>query len=295
MRTLLNIITFLLLLAWPGSGWSGNGIPVFVSIVPQKYFVQQIGAGRVDVHVMVRPGASPATYEPKPRQMADLARARLFFAIGVPFEDRWLDKIAAANPNLKVIHTDAGIEKHPISDHLHEKATEAHGATHVAHDGFDPHIWLAPDLVEHQARSISAALQQIDPSHATVYETNFQRFAAQIDTLDAELNQAFAGKQGRRFMVFHPSWGYFARAYGLTQVPVEIDGKTPKPAQLKQLIELAKAEDIRIIFVQPQFSTKSANLVAKAIGGDVVAADPLAADWPGNLRRVADQFKAALR
>ena len=96
-------------------------------------------------------------------------------------------------------------------------------------------------------------------------------------------------------MVFHPYWGYFAGDYGLHQVPVEIEGKDPKPAQLKGLIEHAKRKHIKIIFVQPQFSTRSADLVAKEIGGQVIFADPLASDWSGNLREVAQNLKAALR
>ncbi|MCK5723282.1 MAG: zinc ABC transporter substrate-binding protein, partial [Gammaproteobacteria bacterium] len=98
-----------------------------------------------------------------------------------------------------------------------------------------------------------------------------------------------------QFMVFHPSWGYFADTYGLKQVAVEIEGKNPKPSQLKELIEHAKEQGIKIIFVQPQFSSKSAKLVAREIGGRVAVADPLAQDWSANLRAVAREFKGALQ
>lgn len=276
-------------------------MPVFVSISPQKYFVQQIGKDLVDIQVMVPPGASPATYEPKPRQMVDLSKTRVYFAIGVPFENTWLKKIAAANPGMKVFHMDDGIEKIPMAAHDHIKASEHHEedlhreAGAHGHSGLDPHIWLSPPLVKIQARTITNALQTIDPAHQDLYETNSQQFIAQIDRLHDELKGIFAGKQGLQFMVYHPSWGYFARAYGLKQVPVEIEGKDPKPARLKALIKYAREKDINIIFVQPQFSTKSAGLVARAIGGQVAFADPLAADWLSNLRNVADRFKAALK
>jgi zinc transport system substrate-binding protein len=128
-----------------------------------------------------------------------------------------------------------------------------------------------------------------------VYDTNYKAFISKLADLDAELRNTFAGQQGLQFMVFHPSWGYFARTYGLKQVAVEIEGKDPKPAQLKELIEHAKEKGIKIIFVQPQFSSKSAKLVAKEIGGQVAVADPLAQDWSGNLRAVVREFKGALQ
>ena len=126
--------------------------------------------------------------------------------------------------------------------------------------------------------------------HRSVYEANFRAFTAQIDQLDADLKKTFAGKTGVQFMVFHPSWGYFAHAYGLKQVPIEIEGKEPKPAHLKELIQHAREKDIKVIFVQPQFSAKSAKLVAKEINGEVAFVDPLAEDWSANLREVANQL-----
>ena len=270
-------------------------IPVFVSIDPQQYFVQQIGKELVDVQVMVPSGADLHIYEPKPRQMADISKAKAYFVIGVPFENVWLDKITAANPDMTVVHTDDGIEKIPVATHHHDEGEAHHEEDAHGHRGLDPHIWLSPPLVKIQARTIMNALIRMDPSHQADYQNNYHQFVAQIDQLDGELKTIFTGKQGMRFMVFHPSWSYFARAYGLKQVAVEIEGKDPKPAQVRELIEYARAKEINIIFVQPQFSTKSAQVVAKEIGGQVAFADPLAEDWLGNLREVAAKFKAALK
>ncbi|MGD8990976.1 MAG: zinc ABC transporter substrate-binding protein [Desulfobacterales bacterium] len=275
--------------------WAASPLPVFVSIAPQNYFVQQIGRELVNVQVMLPSGADPHTYEPKPRQMAGISKAKGYFAIGVPFENAWLEKIAAANPGMTVVHTDDGIEKIPMATH-HQAEDEAHHeAGTQGRRGLDPHIWLSPALVKIQARTIMNALQKLDPSHHAVYQKNYQLFVTEIDRLDNEIKTIFAGKRGLRFMVFHPSWGYFARAYGLKQVAVEIEGKDPKPAQLKELIEHAREKDINIIFVQPQFSIRSAKLLAKEIGGQVAVADPLAEDWLGNLRNVASKFRAALK
>lgn len=277
-----------------GSANAADKLSIFVSIVPQKYFVQQIGKDLVDVKIMVKPGASPATYEPKPRQMAELSQAKLYFSIGVPFENAWLAKISAANPDMKVIHTDHGIEKIAMAAH-HHHGEEHHGEEHHDHAGLDPHIWTSPALVKIQAKTILKELQAADPSHKKVYEANYNAFAAEIDVLDQELKQTLSGKKGLQFMVFHPSWGYFARSYGLKQVPIEIEGKDPKPAQLKELIEHTKEEGIKVIFVQPQFSTKSAKAIAKEIGGQVAFANPLAEDWMANLRMIAGKFKDALK
>jgi len=295
-------------------------LPVFVSIVPQKFFVQQIGKGLVDIQVMVQPGASPATYEPKPKQMVDLSKTKIYFAIGVPFENAWLEKIVDANPDMRVIHTDRGIEKRAMAAHRHQHDDQAkkhhegehheadhdhkqgehhgeaaHDEAHSEHAALDPHIWLSPPLVKIQARTILAALQAADPVHRSVYEANFKAFTAKIDQLDTDLRKTFAGKKGLQFIVFHPAWGYFAHAYGLKQVPIEIEGKDPKPAQLKALIQHARENGIKVVFVQPQFSSQSAEVVAREIGGQVVFVNPLAEDWMANLREVADKFQVALK
>jgi len=278
------------------TGYAADPVRVFVSIVPQKYFVEQIGRDHVDVQAMVLPGASPATYEPKPRQMVDLTKVSIYFAIGVPFEDVWLKKISATNPDMKVVHTDRGIPKLPMATHHHGNGEQREDEHHAAtHKGLDPHIWLSPPLVKIQTRAILTALMEIDPAHASLYKTNFQAFTAQIDRLDTDLKKTFAERQGLQFMVFHPSWGYFADAYGLEQVPIEIEGKEPKPAQLKELIEHAREKEIKVVFAQPQFSAKSAGLVARSIGGQVVTADPLTENWLVNLREIADKFDAALK
>ena len=266
-----------------GTVRAAGNIQVFVSIVPQKYFVEKIGGDLVSVSIMVKPGASPATYEPKPEQMVVLSKAKVYYAIGVPFEKAWLKKIAAANPEMLVVHTEAGIEKASM------RPDKPGGIK-------DPHVWLSPPLVMVQARNILRALLEVDPANASVYEANYRNFIVDLVDLDAELRGIFVGKgKNIRFMVFHPAWGYFARTYGLKMVSVESEGKDPKPAAMKRLIKNARQHGIKVVFVQPEFSTKSAETIAKAIGGQVAYASPLAADWAGNLKEVAVKFKAALR
>jgi zinc transport system substrate-binding protein len=276
------------------------GPTVFVSIVPQKFFVQHIGGDHFDVEVMVQPGASPHTYEPKPSQMRKLAAARAYFTIGVALEDAWLDKISTINPDMKVVHTEAGIVRMKmVGDHHdgegRDSDAKGEGRAHDGAEGLDPHIWLSPELVKVQAKTITDSLVELDPDREQKYRENYSRFIALVDELDARLRSILAGKTGMKFMVFHPSWGYFARSYGLTQVAVEIEGKSPKPASLKKLIDQARAQQIRVIFAQPQFSRKSAEMIAREIDGEVVLIDPLAEDWGANMVSVADTLSRALR
>ncbi len=267
---------------------------VFVSIVPQEFFVEQIGGGLFDVEVMVQPGANPTTYEPKPSQMAKLSRSVLYFAIGVPFEKAWLGKIRAVNPEMHIVFTDKNIDKIAMVGHYHEVSGQ-NGDIHHRSGILDPHIWLSPNLVKKQAAVILAALKSIVPRQSIFLEKNYQVFIKKITTLDGQLRAVFQGERGRQFMVFHPSWGYFAREYGLKQIAVELEGKTPKLMQLQNIIHYARTNNIHILFVQPQFSTKKAKVIAREIDGEVVTADPLAKEWFANLRGVAEKFKNALR
>jgi zinc transport system substrate-binding protein len=285
---------------------------VFVSIAPQKYFVERVGGQFVNVSVMVPPGASPHVYEPTPAQMRVLAQAKVYFALGVEFEKNLLPKIAALHPELQIMQTDAGIDKLPMIPHHHhhdlghdQGTNHDHGPTHGKshdrgndkqhHGGLDTHVWLSPDLVRIQALHILEALTALDGAHAPVYEANFKAFMADLEALDADIRQSLAGRQGAAFMVFHPAWGYFARHYGLEQIPVELEGKEPKAQDLQHLIQRAKAGGIRVVFVSPQFSTRSAETIASAIGGQTIAINPLAENWMENMRTVADKFKQAMQ
>ena len=299
-------ILFLLHTLITNSG-AASRISVFVSISPQQYFVQQIGKDRVEVQVLLEPGADPHTYEPKPRQMAALSKAALYFTVGIEFEKSQLKHITAMHPDLRMVHTDHGIMKLPSvmqdphgADAQHKKpiSPDDRGEISISrhgHDGRDPHIWLSPPLVMMQARTMLIALQEIDPAHRSEYESNYRQFIGELVELDAHLRAVFNDLRGSAFMVVHPSWGTFAHTYGLKQIPIEIEGKRPKPAQLQELIEHARSLRVKVIFIQPQFSPKSAWQIAKAIGGRTAVVDPLALDWATNLRRVAEEIKHAFK
>lgn len=277
---------------WTASAASDEPLIVFVSLLPQKYFVEQIGGQRVDVQVMVEPGASPATYEPKPMQMTALSKARIYFAVGAPFESAWLEKISASNPDMRVVHTEAWIDKMPMAAHHH--GGDDHDEQHD-HGIRDPHIWLSPPLVMLQARHIFTALAQAVSTDREFFQVKYVKFLQTVAELDSEIRNRFAQLKGdREFMVFHPSWGYFADAYGLKQIPVELEGKDPKPADLQHLIHQAKDKNIEAVFVQPQFSARAAGIIARAIGGRVIRVDPLAENWSQNLKQIADTLAGVL-
>lgn len=262
---------------------------VFVSIVPEKTFVTRIGGDQVQVAVMVQPGSSPHTYEPSPRQLAALADANLYFRIGMPFEQSWMHRIRSINPQLDVVDLRAGIPLRRSADsHFHEGTDHGHALQ-------DPHIWTNPRLVITMAAHIRDALTQANPAGATEYKANYEAFAAELRTLDSEIRNLLAGLSHRRFLVFHPAWGYFADEYGLEEIAIEAEGKPPGAAALARLIERAKRENIHVIFVQPQFSSAPALAVARALDARLIPADPLAADYGASLLHLARSLREALR
>lgn len=277
---------------------------VFVSILPQKYFIEKIAGNRVDVNVMVLPGASPATYEPKPKQMVALSKADAYFSVGVPFERTWLPKFREMNKSMAMVATDKDIKKRTMAKHVHkdehgehhhdahddhkEHGEHHHDKEHKKHAGIkDPHVWLDPILVKTQAGTIADALCSIDESNCSYYISRKAEFLKELDMVHIKLKRIFRGKHGTHFMVFHPSWGYIADRYHLKQVPVELEGKEPKPSELKEFIKFVKKENLNAIFIQPQFSKKSAELIAKETGAKVVAVNPLSEDWENNLIHAA--------
>ena len=266
-------------------------IKVFVSILPQKYFVQRIGGAHVAVEVMVGPGQNPATYEPLPQQMGALAHAQLYFGIGVPFETAWIDKLRELNPDLLMIDTREGVPLRSMETPHHHGDGEGEADHHEA-GLLDPHIWLDPLFVKIQAETICRALAALDPGHQEDYTTNLAVFLAELDQLHADLTVAFQSLPTKKLMVFHPAWGYLTDRYGLTQVPIEVEGKEPGPREMAKLIDYARAEGIRVIFIQSQFNTEAATAVARAVNGQVVSIDPLAEDYLDNLRQIAQVIRA---
>jgi len=258
-------------------------INTVVSILPEQTFVKAIGGNKVSVSLMVLPGNSPHTYEPKPSQMKNVAKSRLYFAIGVEFENVWLKKFKNLNKNMQIVDLTTGIEKISMISHHHEHDVNEKTS------GKDPHIWTDPENVKIIASHIYETLANIDPKNRNYYKTNYEKFIAKINQTDSKIKNILSDKEkGTKFMVFHPSWGYFAKAYGLKQLAVEIEGKSPKPRELIMLIKEAKEENIAVIFTQPEFSDSVAKVMANELKIKVIKVSPLSAKWSDNLINIAN-------
>ncbi|HSS75133.1 MAG TPA: zinc ABC transporter substrate-binding protein [Thermoanaerobaculia bacterium] len=291
----LPVVLLLILLlaacrpAIPGPG--SERIRVAVSVPPQGDFVARIGGDRVQVDVMIPPGYSHVDYPLTPRQIVALSRARLYVAVGHPafeFEQNQLRPFLKTLPGLQVVDMSVGM---PLLAGEGEGTDEdGHG-----HAGGDPHVWVAPETVAVAGRNIAAALERIDPAHAAEYRANLARFEADVAALDREIRAELGPFRGSRFMVYHPTWGYFAHEYGLQQVAIEGEGKEPSARRLIRLIDEARRDGVKVVFVQRGFPRKSALVIADAVGGSVVIADPQERDWLDNLRRVTRELGVALR
>ncbi|RRS30179.1 MAG: zinc ABC transporter substrate-binding protein [Epsilonproteobacteria bacterium (ex Lamellibrachia satsuma)] len=267
-------------------------INTVVSILPEKTFVEAIGGNKINVSVMVLPGNSPHTYEPKPSQMKDVAKAQLYFAIDVEFEKVWLGKFRDLNPKMQIIDVANSIHKRMMQD----SETEIHHEIHYVHEhhGEDPHIWTAPANIKIIAKNIYNALRKTDPANSAYYEKNYHTFITLVEKTNAQIIKSLsATPKGTKFMVFHPSWGYFAHEYGLIQLPVEVAGKEPKPRELVELIKEAKREKVKAIFTQPEFSDSIAQVMAKELHIKVIKVSPLAPNWSENLINIANAIAAS--
>ena len=265
-----------------------------VSISPQKYFVQKIVKDKFDINVMVKPGASPHTYEPKSSQMKSLSNSKIYFYTGVSFENAWLDKFKLSAKNTIFVDTAVGIEKLAMEAHSHEGEEHNEHKDEAKHDheneALDPHIWLDPILVKIQAKNIYDAIVKIDSQNSEFYKTNYEEFLKELDLINNELETILKPYENRAFMVFHPSWGYFAKRYNLEQISVEVEGKEPKPNELVELIKDAKIHDIKIVFVSPQFSQKTAKTISSSINAKVVSIDALDENWASSILSTAKEI-----
>lgn len=275
-----------------------------VSVLPQQTFLQKLGGEHVRVTLMVPPGSSPHSYEPKASQMKEVATADLYFAVGIEFEEAWLPKFNAQNRNMRIVFTQKNIDKIKMEERHHqedeghdheehgeheEEEHDDHEGHHHHHDGLDPHVWTSPANVKIMARAMTDALIKQDPKNKSSYEKNLQAFLSEVDAVDAKCQKLLEPlPKPARFMVFHPAWGYFARDYGLEQLAIEVEGKAPKPKQLAHLIKEAKEEKVRAVFTAPEFSDKAAKQIAKEVGVPVVSFSPLHPKWGENLINLAE-------
>ncbi len=255
-------------------GYADKKIRAILTIPPQSEFVKKIGGDHVEVDVMVPKTGDPHTYEPAPLQLKTLAGADFYFEIGsgIEFELAWMDKIASLNKNMAIVNTSGGIE---------------------LLDG-DPHVWLSPKNVMIMAENIRDALILKDPAHSARYQENAEKYIKELTDLDANIKEKLSGKKNRVIMVFHSSWRYFARDYGLKEIAIEAEGKEPTIGGMKKVIDEAREIGVKTIFISPEFSRKSAEAVAEEIGANIVMVYPLKKYYIENLRNMADMLRKEL-
>jgi zinc transport system substrate-binding protein len=296
-KAILIVLALTLVLILPAfscsGGWPNGKIGVAVTILPLADFVETIGGDRVEVMTMVEPGASPHTYEPTPQQMASLSRADMYAKVGsgVEFELTWMDNLIEQNSEMLIVDCSEGIELLGEKEE-HEEEHEEEGDHD--HEGADPHIWLSPINAKAMAQHICDGLIEIDPDGAAVYEQNRDDYLAELDDLNDYIEDALDGFTNRSFIIYHPSFGYFAHEYDLTQIPIEHGGKEPTPQVMQDAIDHATEHSLQYIFVAQQFVTSHAQTVADATGGSLLEVDPLPADYISSMEDLADAIAEEL-
>lgn len=270
----------------PGDGM----LSVCVSIPPQAWVVRRIGGDTVRIATLAEKGQDPHTFEPTPQQVQRMAGARLYFTIGVPFERVLTRKIQGAGSGLEFVDSAAGIRRRSLGEGEADRDS-SHGEDHG--EGDDPHVWLSTSNLVRMAGNVASALTRVAPAGAGLFESNRLVFAEELSLVHERLASGLAGMKGRSFYVYHPAFGYFGDEFGLRQKAVEIEGKSPSPRQLSDVITRARRDGVRLILVQPQFNPKTAEVVAGAVGAAVVPVDPMAANVEETLSRLAEHLRTA--
>ncbi|MDY3776266.1 MAG: zinc ABC transporter substrate-binding protein [Campylobacter sp.] len=303
---------------------------VIASIAPVGYLVKAVGGDKIEVQSLAK--GDVHSYEPKPNDMKAVAKARIFIAAGLEFEEAWIPRFKASAKNLVVVQSDAKIaklkEEHAGHDEEHGEHDEKHSghaakdkhaehtghvakdkhAEHAKHDEkheaheehdeeheahADPHVWLNPVLAITMARNISDALIDMDKANKDFYLKNFQKLMNDLLAFDESAKNELAGLKNRKFVVYHPAWGYFAEHYDLEQISIERNGKEPKIDEMASTVKMIKDENIKVIFADPNRSQKSAQVLASQTGAKVELLDPLGYNLLENLKIAVRAIKDA--
>lgn len=274
---------FLLLIFLFAVSAMASKLTVAVSLQPYSSVVLEIGGDRVEVVTLIPPGADPHTFEPKPASLKEFAKASVYFSDGSGIDAAWLPRFKGVNKDVKVISLSKGINWMEGNEHDGDHHEEE----------LDPHLWTSPLQMMQIAENVCEALIQLDAEGASLYRKRANALIFRLKKLDVELRQAIAKfpADDRTFIVFHPAYGYFARDYGMKQLTVEVNGKEPKPKDLANLVKTGKANNVHIVFVQPQFSKRSASTIAKELNAKILNTDPLSFDYEKNIRDLLGAMK----
>jgi zinc transport system substrate-binding protein len=257
---------------------------VLVTLAPYKFFVEQIAGDTVEVKLVVPTGASPHSYEPTARQILDASKADIWFLIGESFEERAVQALTSYKTDLKTIDMRSGIElieeREPGHEHCHH-----HGCD-------DPHIWMSPELVKKQGRTITETLIEKYPERALLYTENLRKFEEKLNELDKQISTILESMKNRTILVSHPAYAYFCKDYGLKQISIEFEGKDPSPNQLTKILQRARKNMSPFVYIQVQNPSKGAKLVAEEIGARIVDLDPYGENYFENMIHISKSFAA---
>jgi zinc transport system substrate-binding protein len=253
---------------------------VAVTIAPQRTFAQEVCKDLADVIVIVPAGSSPATYEPTPMQMEELNSASVYFTIGVPAEKANI--LTKTNEKTKIVKLEDEVAK-LYPDRIFEEGQR------------DPHIWLSPKRAKVMVETMAKEMSNIDPVNKEKYESNAKSYIEKLDQLDNEVKTLLQGVENKKFIVFHPAFGYFADDYGLQMFALEKEGKEATPEHLKDMIDLAKSENIKAIFYQEEIDSKQSKAFAEQLGGKAVQLSPLSENYIDNLKQIASLIKEVIK
>lgn len=286
MRKIVSIIAVLLMMAACATSTKSEQDVLTVTIEPQRFFLEHLVGDKFKINTLVPVGVSPETYEPAPRTMVELGKSKAYFKVGfVGFENVWTKKLESNNPDTKIIDCSVGIEL------LRDTHGHQHGhvdpAEHPHFVNADPHIWSSARNAILFSKNMLDALVDIDPENTTFYTQNYLDLVEKIENVDKTIGLLLEEINSRSFIIYHPALSYFARDYNLEQFSVEFEGKSPSPAQIKDLIDLAKQEQIKTVFIQQEFDVKNTKVIADELGASPYVINPLSYEWDVELLRIA--------
>jgi len=261
-KNIITAVVFFLFLTIPNQSHAER-IKVIASIAPLADFVKQVGGERIDVKLLLPPGASPHVYEPTPKAMKDISDARIFVKIGSGLEF-WAEKLVNASRNRSLIIVDSSSGVPLIRDDR-------------SHDSIDPHIWLDPVIAGSIVSKIENALIKADPQGAGLYRQNASLYKKKLLKLDKEISKTVGTFRIREYITFHTAWNYFSRRYNLKVAGVieESPGREPSPKHIANIVKEVNRIGSKVVFVEPQFNPKIAEAVAKECGARILYLDPI--------------------
>jgi len=294
LRALLIILFALGLVGASFAQAKKPALKIAVSIPPMQEWVSRIAGDRASITLVLPPGSSPHAFEPSPRQLAELGQADIWFTISVEYEYSLRPKVSAMFPRLSIADVTKNVKFRTLRPGEQETGEPASaGQIDPALTNRDQHTWLGYAQAKAEITFIRDTLIAKDPAGTEVYKKNYDAYLKEIDAVYNSLRTKLEPLAGSKVFVYHPAFGYFLDMFNITQEAVELGGKEPTQKELTTLVELAKKEKAKAIFVQVQFSQSAAQAVAKAVGAAVVPIDPLAADWLANLGRMGQALLSA--